>query len=188
MTGPIVFHFKAVQLGVISPLSDYQWRIDREKDTLIKGHLNVSRCRVMRRNTTFKTQFGGKYPRTANGRHNMFTLLSANSLYRHIYGNGSQRNTKTWSYNSHQEATSPAKTQVNIQMLWFHTSEKKTDKWLNWCKIMAGIYGTYVKLNIRISLKARRGLSFIFNWLSVLCIFEFIVYEMDRYFHCISWS
>lgn len=35
MTGPIVFHFKAIQLGVISPLSDYQWPIDREE-----GHTN----------------------------------------------------------------------------------------------------------------------------------------------------
>lgn len=35
MTGPIVFHFEAIQLGVISPLSDYQWPIDREE-----GHTN----------------------------------------------------------------------------------------------------------------------------------------------------
>lgn len=35
MTRPIVFHFKAIQLGVISPLSDYQWLIDREE-----GHTN----------------------------------------------------------------------------------------------------------------------------------------------------
>lgn len=35
MTGPIVFHFKAIQLGVIRPLSDYQWPIDREE-----GHTN----------------------------------------------------------------------------------------------------------------------------------------------------
>lgn len=35
MTGTIVFHFKAIQLGVISPLSDYQWPIDREE-----GHTN----------------------------------------------------------------------------------------------------------------------------------------------------
>lgn len=35
MTGPIVFRFKAIQLGVISPLSDYQWPIDREE-----GHAN----------------------------------------------------------------------------------------------------------------------------------------------------
>lgn len=34
-TVPIVFHFKAIQLGVISPLSDYQWPIDREE-----GHSN----------------------------------------------------------------------------------------------------------------------------------------------------
>lgn len=34
MTGP-VFHVKAIQLGVISPLSDYQWPIDREE-----GHTN----------------------------------------------------------------------------------------------------------------------------------------------------
>lgn len=96
MTGPIVFLFKAIQLGVISPLSDYQWPIDSRKDTLIKGHLNVSRCRVMGRNIAFKMQFVGKYPCTANDRHNMFTLLSANSLYRHIYGNGSRGNTKMW--------------------------------------------------------------------------------------------
>lgn len=96
MTGPIVFLFKAIQLGVISPLSDYQWPIDSRKDTLIKGHLNVSQCRVMGRNIAFKMQFVGKYPCTANDRHNMFTLLSANSLYRHIYGNGSRGNTKMW--------------------------------------------------------------------------------------------
>lgn len=35
MTGLIVFHFKAIQLGVISPLSDYQWPIDTEE-----GHTN----------------------------------------------------------------------------------------------------------------------------------------------------
>lgn len=35
MTGPIVFRFKAIQLGVISPLSDYQWPIDSEE-----GHAN----------------------------------------------------------------------------------------------------------------------------------------------------
>lgn len=35
ITGPIVFHFKAIQLGVVSPVSDYQWPIDREE-----GHSN----------------------------------------------------------------------------------------------------------------------------------------------------
>lgn len=35
MIGPIVFHFKAIQLGSISPRSDYQWPIDREE-----GHTN----------------------------------------------------------------------------------------------------------------------------------------------------
>lgn len=35
MTGPFVLHFKAIQLGVIRPLSDYQWPIDREE-----GHTN----------------------------------------------------------------------------------------------------------------------------------------------------
>lgn len=29
MTRPIVFHLKAIQLESISPLSDYQWPIDR---------------------------------------------------------------------------------------------------------------------------------------------------------------
>lgn len=82
----------------------------------------------MGRNTSFKMQFGGKYPCTANDQHNMFTLLSANSLYRRIYGNGSQRNTKTRPYNSHQAATSLAKAQVHIQMLWFSTLEKKNKK------------------------------------------------------------
>lgn len=32
MTGPILLHFKAIQLGVISPLSDYQCPIDGEKE------------------------------------------------------------------------------------------------------------------------------------------------------------
>ena len=35
MTGPIVVHFKAIQLGVISSLSDYQWPIDK-----VEGHTN----------------------------------------------------------------------------------------------------------------------------------------------------
>lgn len=33
MTEAIVFQLKAIQLGVISPLSDYQWPIDGEKRT-----------------------------------------------------------------------------------------------------------------------------------------------------------
>lgn len=35
MTGTIVFHFRAIQLEVISPLSDYQWPINIEE-----GHTN----------------------------------------------------------------------------------------------------------------------------------------------------
>lgn len=77
----------------------------------------------MGRNTAFKTPFGGKYPCTANDRHNMFTMLSANSLYGRIYGNGSLRNTKIWSHNTHQEDSNPAGKYSNVMVLHFRKKE-----------------------------------------------------------------
>lgn len=66
----------------------------------------------MENNLSFKMPFGGKSPCTANDRYNMYTSLSANSLYRGIHGNGSLRNTKCGHTAVTQEKT-PAPAMVN---------------------------------------------------------------------------
>lgn len=74
------------------------------------------------------------------------SLCSANSLYRRVpvYGNGSQRNTKTQPCNSQWAASSPPGSLYVFRCSGFSTWEKWKNwhKWPNWFKIMAAIYST----------------------------------------------
>lgn len=68
------------------------------KDALIMELLNVCRHGNGQKRCSLKCSLQENTPRMANGRHNVFTLHSANSLYRRTYRNGPLRDYEMRSY------------------------------------------------------------------------------------------
>lgn len=98
------------------------------KDTLIKGHLNVSQHRVMGRNIAFKMQFGENI--LAQQMTDIKRSLCSQQIpFIDAYMEMDPRGiVKMWSYNSHQEASSPGKTGKYSDVMVFHFEKKKKNR------------------------------------------------------------